>query len=111
MKRINFLTAIFAAALLSVALPAIASAQYGQYGQNAQRQAEQYGYQDGVNDGRNDRSTGHSFRPTEDDSYRRGTNGYSDQSGISKDQYKQWYRSAYQQGYQQGYGNSNGRRY
>lgn len=84
--------------------------QYGGYGgQNAAQLAQQYGYQDGVNEGANDRQTGHSFRPTQDRGYQQATNGYRGQLGVSKDQYRQWYRQGYQQGYQQGY-NGNGYR-
>ena len=71
--------------------------------------ARQYGYQDGLNDCANDRQTGHSFRPTQDDNFRNADRGYSSSLG-NKDQYKQLYRQAYQQGYQQGYnGNRGGR--
>ena len=47
----------------------------GGYG-NPSRIAQQNGYRDGVNDGRNDRATGHSFRPTHDDNYKNAP-GYS----------------------------------
>jgi flagellar biosynthesis/type III secretory pathway protein FliH len=59
-----------------------------------------------LNDGRNDRQTGHSFRPTQDSNFKRADRGYS--SGLGdKNQYKQIYRQGYEQGYQQGY-NSGG---
>ena len=77
------------------------------YGNGAQV-AQQYGYNDGVREGANDRASGHSYRPTNDTGYRLATNGYQGQFG-SRDQYKQWYRQAYEQGYQQGY-NGGGRR-
>lgn len=64
--------------------------------------ASQFGYQDGYNDGLRDRQTGHSFRPTQDDSYKSGDHGYSSTLG-SKDAYKQMYRQAYMSGYQRGY--------
>ena len=73
---------------------------------NGAQVAQQYGYQDGVREGADDRANGHSYRPTNDTGYRLATNGYQAQFG-SRDQYKQWYRQAYQQGYQQGY-NGNG---
>ena len=56
-----------------------------------------------MNDGRNDRATGHSFRPTYDRNYKNATNGYNGAYG-NKDAYKQAYRQAYEQGYQAGYG-------
>ena len=65
--------------------------------------AVQIGYQDGLNDGRNDRVTGHSFRPTQDDNYKDATRGYSSAFG-DKQSYKNTYRQGYEQGYQQGYG-------
>jgi hypothetical protein len=78
--------------------------QYGYYGRGGYgNQAAQIGYRDGVNDGRNDRATGHSFRPTQDSSYRHASNGYNGAYG-SKGAYQQDYRQAYEQGYQAGYG-------
>jgi hypothetical protein len=63
-----------------------------------------FGYQDGYNDGVNDRRTGHSFRPTHDDSYHHADRGYYPGFG-SKNYYKQIYREGYEQGYRQGYDN------
>ncbi|MGZ4814407.1 MAG: hypothetical protein ACXVZV_03300, partial [Terriglobales bacterium] len=63
----------------------------------------QIGYQDGLNDGRSDRMTGHSFRPTQDDNYKNADRGYSSAFGA-KQIYKDTYRQGYEQGYQQGYG-------
>ncbi|MFL6440280.1 MAG: hypothetical protein ACJ71Q_22095 [Terriglobales bacterium] len=74
---------------------------YGNFGQVAQ----QNGYRDGMNDGRKDRATGHSFRPTQGDNFRNAP-GYSSSMG-DRQQYKNTYREGYQQGYQLGY---NGRR-
>ena len=65
--------------------------------------AAQIGYQDGINDGRSDRVTGHSFRPTQDDNYKDASRGYSSSFG-DKQSYKNSYRQGYEQGYQQGYG-------
>jgi hypothetical protein len=79
---------------------------YGQYGNS--NAAYQQGVRDGQYDGQNDRSTGHSFRPTEHAAYKNADHGQSI-SGISRDQYKQTYRQGYERGYQQGYG-SNGNR-
>lgn len=72
---------------------------YGGYGLNA---ARQNGYLDGVNDGANDRRTGHSFRPTHGDNFKHASRGYIPTYG-NKDYYKQAYREAYQNAYQQGY--------
>ena len=63
--------------------------------------AGQNGYRDGMNDGRKDRATGHSFRPTQDDNYKNAP-GYSSNMG-DRQQYKDAYRQAYQRGYQIGY--------
>jgi hypothetical protein len=73
----------------------------GGYG-NPSSIARQNGYRDGMNDGRKDRATGHSFRPMQGDNYK-GAPGYSSSMG-DRQQYKDAYRQAYQQGYPQGYG-------
>ncbi|HVZ17613.1 MAG TPA: hypothetical protein VG897_10880 [Terriglobales bacterium] len=77
----------------------------GYYGGGGYRggNARQVGYQDGLNDGRHDRMTGHSFRPTQDDNYKNADRGYSSAFG-DKQAYKDTYRVGYEQGYQQGYG-------
>jgi hypothetical protein len=83
--------------------------QYGQYGRG-NNLAAQMGSQDGVNDGRTDRRTGHSNRPTKGDNYKSASRGYSSMLG-NKDRYKATYRQAYLPAYQEGYsGPSNGRR-
>lgn len=74
---------------------------YGSYG-NPSVIARQNGSRDGENDGRKDRVTGHSYRPTQDDNYKNAP-GYSSNMG-GRQQYKDAYRQAYQQGYQRGYG-------
>jgi len=63
--------------------------------------AQQNGYHDGMDDGRKDRMTGHSFRPTQDDNYKNAP-GYRSNMG-DRQQYKNIYRQGYQQGYQIGY--------
>jgi len=76
----------------------------GYYGPTAYGgNAEQIGFQDGLRDGRSDRMTGHSFRPTHDDNYHNADRGYSGGFG-SKQAYKDTYRMGYERGYQQGYG-------
>jgi hypothetical protein len=64
--------------------------------------ARRMGRQDGVNDGANDRRTGHSFRPTHDTSYKHADTGYAWRFG-NKNDYKAFYREGYTQGYEQGY--------
>lgn len=73
---------------------------YGQYGNN--NQAAQMGSQDGLNDGRTDRSTGHSNRPTQGDNYKNALRGYNSSFG-GETAYKAAYRQAYGPAYQQGY--------
>ncbi len=79
----------------------------GNYGPRNQSnyldQASRTGYQDGINDGQNDRRTGHSFRPTHDDNYKHADRGYN-VAFADKGTYQQAYRSGYEQGYQAGYG-------
>jgi hypothetical protein len=64
--------------------------------------ATQNGFQDGANDGLQDRQSGHSSRATKHRIYVRGNRGYEASSG-SKDQFKASYRQAYIQGYEKGY--------
>ena len=78
----------------------------GQYGRSAPyppvgNQAAQFGAQDGLNDGRKDRATGHSNRPTEGDNYRNATRGFP--GGDGETNYKATYRQAYVPAYQRGY--------
>lgn len=71
--------------------------------------ARHFGYQDGLNDGRNDRITGHSFRPTHDGNFKHADRGYY--GGIDRNYYTQAYREAYENGYQRGYDSANYRGY
>ena len=66
------------------------------------RQAEDIGFRDGQNDGRSDRSHGHSFRPTHDDNYKNADRGYSSSMG-DKQAYKDAYRRGYERGYNEGF--------
>lgn len=77
----------------------------GGYGRGGMQVAQENGYRDGINDGRKDRGTGHSNRPTQGDNYKNAP-GYSSSMG-DRQQYKDTYRSGYERGYQEGY---NGRR-
>jgi hypothetical protein len=79
----------------------------GQYGRNNGNVASQMGAQDGVNDGRQDRQTGHSNRPTKGDNYKNALRGYNSSFG-GENQYKAMYRQAYVPAYQQGYNNNQG---
>lgn len=85
-------------------------AAYGGYGNGGYNRngnpAQQVGFTDGVNDGSQDRQTGHSFRPTQQQAYKNADHNYSQAYG-DRQQYRDAYRVAYQQGYQQGY-NGNG---
>jgi len=63
------------------------------------------GFEDGVNDGRFDRRTGHSFRPTHDPNFKHADRGYGPGFG-SRDYYRQLYREGYENGYRQGYDNA-----
>ena len=75
--------------------------------------ASQNGFQDGANDGLQDRQGGHSSRATQRHYYKEGNRGYSSSFWASlrhtsadratKDQYKASYRQAYIQGYEKGY--------
>jgi|SwirhisoilCB3_FD_contig_71_2507210_length_687_multi_3_in_0_out_0_1 hypothetical protein len=64
--------------------------------------ARNVGYNDGLLAGQKDRSTGHSFRPTQNKGYQDADKGYSSSIG-DKNQYKQVYRDGFMQGYQRGY--------
>ena len=66
-------------------------------------EAQQIGFQDGLNDGAHDRQTGHSYRPTQDSNYQHANRGWNS-SMIDRDSYSSAYRQAYMQGYQRGYG-------
>jgi hypothetical protein len=67
--------------------------------------ARRIGVEDGVNDGRFDRRTGHSFRPTHDANFRHADRGYYPGFG-SREYYRQIYREGYENGYRQGYENA-----
>ena len=66
--------------------------------------ARQFGFQDGLTDGRNDRAVGNPNRLGRDSNYKHADHGYIKAYG-DKNQYKNYYRQAYQDGYQRGYGN------
>ena len=84
--------------------PLYPNAQYGgNYGNNGN--AQRFGYQDGLTAGQRDRSSRHSYRPTEWEAYRDADHGMSSSTGYrSSDDYKSQYRNAFMNGYNQGYG-------
>jgi hypothetical protein len=75
--------------------------QNGEYRPN-DNVAAQNGFQDGANDGLQDRQGGKSPHATKRENYEHGNRGYNSSLGA-KDQYKASYRQAYIEGYQQGY--------
>jgi hypothetical protein len=89
------------------------NAHYGARSEPNDNVASQNGFQDGSNDGLQDRQGGHSSRATKRHNYKEGDRGYSSSSGASrwhtsadratKDKYKASYRQAYIQGYEKGY--------
>jgi hypothetical protein len=70
--------------------------------------AARMGAEDGLNDGRKDRETGHSNRPTKGDNYKNATRGFS--GGDGQTAYKAAYRQSYVEAYQRGYNEGRGRR-
>jgi hypothetical protein len=99
-----------------------ASAQYGNYG-NSRRDnrgynssynydainvAQRYGYQDGLNDGRDAAREGDRYHPQNSGDWQKGTNGYESRYG-SRSAYKQTYRAAYIEGYNAGFQRNEGR--
>jgi hypothetical protein len=92
------------------------NAHYGARSEPNDNVASQNGFQDGANDGLQDRQGGHSSRATKRHNYKEGDRGYSGYSSsfwaswrrtgadrATKDQYKASYRQAYIQGYEKGY--------
>jgi hypothetical protein len=76
--------------------------QYGARAESNGNLATQNGFQDGANQGLQDRQAGHSSRATKHHDYKEGDRGYSSSFG-SKEQFKASYRQAYIQGYEKGY--------
>ncbi len=76
--------------------------QYGTRAESNGNLATQNGFQDGANQGLQDRQAGHSSRATKHHDYKEGDRGYSSSFG-SKEQFKASYRQAYIQGYEKGY--------
>lgn len=72
------------------------------YGNNTFRVAQQYGYQDGLSKGQEERREGDRYNPQNTSPYKHGLNGYDGRYG-NKDAYKQAYRQAFLQGFERGY--------
>lgn len=64
--------------------------------------AEQYGYEDGLQDGADAGRERDAYHPENSGDWQKGTNGYEDRFG-SKKAYRQAYREAYLEGYREGY--------
>lgn len=64
--------------------------------------AEQYGYEDGLNDGADAGRERDAYHPENSGDWQKGTNGYEDRFGNKK-AYRQAYREAYLEGYRDGY--------
>ena len=82
--------------------PSGQNAHYGARSEPNDNVASQNGFQDGANDGLQDRQGGHSSRATKRHNYKEGDRGYGSSFG-SKDEFKASYRQAYIQGYGKGY--------
>ena len=78
------------------------NAHYGARSEPNDNVAARNGFQDGANDGLQDRQAGKSSRATKHKTYEHGNRGYDSTFG-EKDQYKASYRQAYIQGYEKGY--------
>lgn len=113
MKRMRLLLVSSALIVGSIGI-AVAQpvAQWG-YDDRAYRNfyanAKDFGYQDGYSDGKNDRLTGHSYRPTHDSNFKHGDRGFYPGYG-DHNYYKQLYRRAYEDGYDRGYNSERFRR-
>ena len=98
--------------LLALALCGSGLAQMGPYWRDyrgdesvyavERRNARDFGFRDGRDDGERDRVTGHSYRPTHDGNYKHADRGY-DPAYNNKPLYRDEYREAYAAGYERGY--------
>jgi hypothetical protein len=61
-----------------------------------------WGYRAGFDDGASDAAKGHSYRPTEDDHFKKVPE--IPMTGMSRQQIKDRYREAYVHGYERGFG-------
>lgn len=105
MRRLRLLIVGVALIAGSVGLAAAQPPQWGYDDRgyrNLYANARDFGYQDGFNDGKNDRLTGHSYRPTHDNNFKHADRGYYGGYG-DHNYYKELYRRAYEDGYDRGY--------
>ncbi len=65
-------------------------------------QARQFGYDDGLVAGRQDRNKGNKFNPQDRDLYKSATHGWDAELG-NRYEYRQVYRESYMKGYEVGY--------
>lgn len=69
------------------------------------RRAVNYGYQQGFQEGQNDRLRRSGYNYTDETSFRRGLYGY--QSYVARDQYEYYFQEGYRRGYEDGYYSTN----
>ena len=75
---------------------------YGRYGNDIYRIAQDQGYRDGVDHGAEQAREGKRYNPESTRHYKDATSGYRSEYG-NKDAYKQAYREGFRQGYDEGY--------
>ena len=81
---------------------------YGRYGNDVYRIAQDQGYRDGVDHGAEHAREGKRYDPESTRHYKDATSGYRSEYG-NKDAYKQAYREGFRQGYDEGYRRYGGR--
>ena len=79
------------------------------WGDNIQNVAYNNGFQEGLQYGRTDRTTGHSNRPTYSSTYKKGIAGY-DYSYGDRTQYRAVFQEGFREGYARGYNEGGYRR-
>ena len=75
---------------------------YGGDRTEIRRQALEYGYREGFEDGRDDREDGNRYDYRDESTYRDATSGYRDEYG-DVNLYRQYFRQGFEQGYRDGY--------
>lgn len=73
-----------------------------EYTEEGMTVAEQYGYEDGLQDGADAGRERDAYHPENSGDWQKGTNGYEDRFGNKK-AYRRAYREAYLEGYREGY--------
>jgi hypothetical protein len=74
----------------------------GHGSEDLERQARQFGYEDGLAAGQSDVRTGRDFHPEHGESYEHAVHGWNPDMG-SRDEFQQLYRQSYVRGYEAGY--------